>query len=94
MTVSNSPVSLLNVRGRVLVLLAIHGHRTTQAELAALAGVHFQHVNRALKELVASGMLKRKRVGRRSYYTLTSALSESGQADAVLISQMATLDTA
>jgi DNA-binding IscR family transcriptional regulator len=90
---TNKPaVSLLNVRGRVLLILAIHGHKTTQSEIANIAGVHFQHVNRALKELTKSGILKRKRVGRRSFYTLAKPLSECGLPDAELIAQVAGLD--
>lgn len=90
---TNKPiVSLLNVRGRVLLILAIHGPKTTQSEIANMAGVHFQHVNRALKELTKSGILKRKRVGRRSFYTLAKPLSESGLPDAELIAKAAGLD--
>jgi DNA-binding IscR family transcriptional regulator len=90
---TNKPVvSLLNVRGRVLLILAIHGHKTTQSEIASMTGVNFQHVNRALKELTKSGLLKRKRVGRRSFYTLSLPLSECGLPDAELIAQAAGLD--
>ena len=92
---TNKPaVSLLNVRGRVLLILAIHGHRTTQSDIADMAGVHFQHVNRALKELTKSGILKRKRVGRRSFYTLAKPLSDCGLPDAELIAQVVGLDIA
>ncbi len=90
---TNKPaVSLLNVRGRVLLILAIHGHKTTQSEIANMAGVHFQHVNRALKELTKSGILKRTRVGRRSFYRSVKPLSECGRPDAELLAQVAGLD--
>ena len=85
-------VTLLNVRGRVLLILAIHGPRITQSDISKMAGVHFQHVNRALKELTKSGILKRKRVGRRSFYTLAKPLSECGLPDAELIAQVSGLD--
>ena len=90
---ASNPLSLLNVRGRVLLLLAVHGPAITQAEIASKAGVHFQHVNRALKELTAAGLLQRKRVGRRSFYRLTSSLSDSGIADAELIAEVSGVDT-
>lgn len=89
---SKPAVSLLNVRGRVLLILAVHGPKTTQSTIAEMAGVHFQHVNRALKELTKAGVLKRKRVGRRSFYTLKAPLSECGLPDAELIAQAAELD--
>jgi predicted transcriptional regulator len=89
---SSNVLSLLNVRGRVLLILAIEGPTITQSQIANKAGVHFQHVNRALKELTKSGILKRKRVGRRSFYTLSVPLSQCGLPDAELIAQVSVFD--
>jgi predicted transcriptional regulator len=88
----SNALSLLNVRGRVLLILAIEGPAITQSKIASKAGVHFQHVNRALKELTKSGILKRKRVGRRSFYTLAVPLSQCELPDAELIAQLSVID--
>ena len=72
----NSYPTLLNRRGSVLLTSLLYPG-ATQQQLADRLGLHFQHVNNDLSELVAAGVLSRERKGRRVFYTLTPEAQES-----------------
>lgn len=80
--------ALLNRRGTVLLTVLTHPTET-QSALSKKLGIHFQHFNNDLSDLVSEGVLERNRIGRRVFYSLSDKAIESNPDLELMVRSMA-----